>query len=131
VRTCAGIKANGERCSNRAAGGSEWCSAHDPARKEARHAAAVAGGKARHGGGRGEVSALKKRLREIAERVILDPDDPRYLHPKAGAVYGQLVNVQLRAVEVSRKIEEQEDLLARLEALEVLEEQQDGSRRAG
>ncbi len=41
-----------------------------------------------------------------------------YVLPGVGAVANQLVNTRLRAVEVERKIREQDELLERIERLE-------------
>jgi hypothetical protein len=53
------------------------------------------------------------------------------LDRSAAAVAGQLLNVKLRAIEQERKQREQEDLEARIEALESAQEAQRGAKTWG
>jgi hypothetical protein len=122
VAQCGAIKADGGRCKNLAAKGSEWCSSHDPAYAERRKRAARKGGKSKGGGA--ELVELKKHLSTLASAVLSGSVDRA-----DAAVVGQLFNVKLRAIEQERKLREIEDLEHRLEELE--ESLADQSQRRG
>ena len=95
---CAGIKGDGERCRGIAATGSDYCPAHDPSRKEARHRAASKAAKSKRGKGvTDELYDQTQKLYEGLERGEIDP--------KVGAVLVQTVNAQTRIVELHRRIE--------------------------
>ncbi len=128
---CAAITRAGGRCRLEATRGS-YCYSHSPetAAERARHASR--GGKA-GGNGRAGVSELvgiKALLSELTERV-LGGEGVEPLETGRAAVANQLINTRLRAVEVERKIREQEDLEARLEALEGALERRKGENRRG
>jgi len=105
--------------------GAEWCYSHDPERAEERRRNASKGGKR---GGRGRPAAdltdLKRQLQELTDDALAGK-----VERGVAAVCAQLLNVKLRAVEVERKIREQEELEARLGALEAALERQKGPRR--
>jgi hypothetical protein len=128
VARCAAIKTNGERCKNRAATGSEWCSSHDPARAEARREAARKAGRARHAPKASrEVEVVKNRLGDLTDDVLAG----RVLRARA-AVAGQLLNTWLRAAEIQRRWLEADELTARVEQLEaMLTERERLERQAG
>jgi hypothetical protein len=63
---CAGIKADGEPCGGIAKAGSDWCPAHDPARRQARRRAASKTARNKRGG---ELQVLKKRVRELYREI--------------------------------------------------------------
>ena len=107
---CSAIKANGERCKVLAAGGSQWCAFHDPARDQARRRAASKGGRSK---GSARVQELHERLEELARSVIAGE-----LQTGRGAVAIQAMNAQIRLLDYERKAMELEDLLERLERLE-------------
>lgn len=111
---CRAIKANGERCGGRAIPGSEWCWNHDPTHAEARRRNASKGGKR---GGRGrppeETKAVKKLMDDLTERALGGDLPPPVVHAVVA-----LQNIKLRALEQERKVVELEDVLARLDALE-------------
>ena len=69
-----------------------------------------------------EVKAIKDSLSELAEDVL----EGRITHGDA-AVVNQLLNTRLRAIELERRIREQDEVLERIEALEA----QRGTRRWG
>ena len=120
MRGCSAIKANGERCKGIAATGSDYCPAHDPARAEARIRAASKAAKSRLKTAPETTSILviKDRLKDLYSAVL----DGR-VDRSAAAVANQIANTQLRAVELERRIREQDDLEARLDELEgMLEE---------
>src|SRR5919202_4223681 len=95
---CAGIKGDGERCRGIAATNSDYCSAHDPSRKEARHRAASKAAKSKSGKGvTEEFYDQTRKLYKGLERGEIDP--------KVGAVLVQAVNAQTRIVELHRRIE--------------------------
>ncbi len=120
---CSGIKADGGRCRAQAMRNSQYCIGHDPDQAEARRRRASKGGKR---GGRGrpqaELANIKARLSDLADGVIEGRQDRQ-----DAAVVGQLLNTVIRAVSVELKAREQEELVARLEALE--EQLERGARR--
>ncbi len=124
---CARIKDNGERCKANATPGAEWCYSHDPERAEERRLNASKGGK-RGGRGRssGEIVGIKTLLSDLADKVL----DGK-LETGRAAVANQLINTRLRAVEVERKIREQEEFEERLAALEWAGEDRRGGKRWG
>jgi len=117
---CIGVKPNGELCRCVAARGSDFCPAHDPARKEARHRNASKAARSKPGR---EIKDLKVQLESLANDVLNES-----VEPKVGVVVNQILNSRLRAVELERKIREQDELERRLEVMaEVLERQKGGS----
>ncbi len=113
---CAAIKVDGLRCKARAIRGSEWCYGHDPDRSVERQRNASKGGR-RGGRGRGsscgELTAIKERLASLYE----DLRDGK-VEPKVGAVASQIANVQIRALEVERKLKETQEFEQRITELE-------------
>jgi hypothetical protein len=111
---CAGIRADGGRCAAQAIRDSQWCFSHHPDLAEERRRSASRGGK-RGGRGRGggEIADLKKRLEDLAADVLSGA-----LETSRGAVVNQILNTRLRAVELERKIREQEVIEERIAALE-------------
>lgn len=124
---CSGIRADGGRCRAQAMRNSEWCIGHDPHQAEARRRRASKGGKR---GGRGrpqvEVNAVKTQLQDLVEGVLGGK-----IERADAAVVGQVLNVYLRAVSVELQVREQMDLTARLEELENLLAQRDGTQSRG
>ncbi len=117
---CTASKRDGTPCTLPATGPHGLCWAHDPANADARRRGASRGGKGK--GNRGELTAIKRRLAELAEGVIrgeVDRGD--------AAVFAQLHNVILRAIATELRIREVEDIRERLEALEDLQRQRDRS----
>jgi hypothetical protein len=111
---CSGITASGDQCALAATPGNAYCYGHDPARAAERKANASKAARAKHGPT--ELAEIKGELRDLI-RAILDGQIKREI--ATPAVMG--FNTLLRAVEIERKIEEQEELLTRLEALEEAE----------
>jgi hypothetical protein len=111
---CAGIKADGGRCGAQAMRNSQWCINHDPDKAEARRRRASKGGKR---GGRGrpsvELARLQARFEDLAEKVLSGE-----VERGVGAVAGQLLNGARACVRDALAAREQEELVARLEALE-------------
>jgi hypothetical protein len=117
---CSAITKGGDRCKLEATTGS-YCWSHAPETAEARRQRGRRGGKAR---GTGELSAIKREIRT----VITDALGGQVERGIAAVVF-QGYNALLKAVEVERKIREQEELEARLEALEQAQEGQTGGSR--
>jgi len=90
--------------------GSDYCPAHDPARQEARRAAASKAARSKPGG---EISALKEQLKKLADDVLAGR-----VGPKAGAVVAQAANVYARLIQLEIKVKELDEFEARLAALE-------------
>ena len=128
---CTGITRDGERCRGIAIDGLGYCYAHDPDRAEERRRNAHKGGKR---GGRGrpsvELARLQARFEELAEKVLSGE-----VERGIGAVVGQLLNGARACVRDGLAAREQEELVARLEALEEVMEtnarNNNGSRRWG
>jgi hypothetical protein len=92
---CTAIKADGERCRGIAKAGSNWCPAHDPARRAARRL--IASHAARSKGG-DELRALKERVRELYRTIQAGEVDP-----KSGAVLTQIANTEARIVDLEHR----------------------------
>lgn len=111
---CSGITQAGTACKGIPIAGSQWCHAHHPARSDERRRHGSKGGKR---GGRGrptsELARLGARFEELADKV-LDGSVER----AEGAVAGQLLNGARACVRDALSAREQEELVARLEALE-------------
>jgi hypothetical protein len=124
MRTCSGIKANGERCRAQPMRNSEYCLNHDPSRAEENRRRSSKGGKR---GGRGrpttELMRLQERFEELSEQVIAGEVDS-----KVGAVAGQLLNGARACIRDLLAAREQEELVERLEALEEAMERQRAKR---
>ncbi len=127
---CAARKANGERCKVVAIPDAEWCWSHHPDYEEQRRRRASKGGKR---GGRGrpsvELVRLQTRFEDLAEKVLSGEVDRG-----VGAVVGQLLNGARACVRDGLAAREQEELVARLEALEAALEhnkEKPGGRRWG
>ena len=95
---CAGIKGDGERCRGIAATNSDYCPAHDPSRKEARHRAASKAAKSKRG--KGVLDGLYEQTRKLYEGL-----ERGEIEPKVGAVLVQAMNTQTRIAELQRRIE--------------------------
>jgi len=119
MRGCSAIKANGERCKGIAATGSDYCPAHDPARADARTRAASKAAKSRSATVTEiDITTIKEALKYLYDAVL-----EGRVERSAAAVASQIVNTQLRAVELERRIREQENLEDRLDDLEGLLEE--------
>jgi len=115
---CIGVKPNGELCRCVAARGSDFCPAHDPARKEARHRNASKAARSKPGR---EIKDLKLQLESLAKDVL-----KKSVEPKVGAVVNQILNTRARLIEVDRKLRETEELARELEELRELVERDAG-----
>jgi hypothetical protein len=119
MRGCSAIKANGERCRGIAATGSDYCPAHDPARADARIKAASKAAKSRSAAvTETDITIIKHALKDLYEAGL-----EGRVERSAAAVASQIANTQLHAVELERRIREQENLENRLDDLEGLLEE--------
>jgi hypothetical protein len=121
---CIGVKPDGGLCQGIAARDSDYCPAHDPARKEARKRSAS------------KAARAKKPAREVADVKLEVADLIRQVRSgemeRADAIAcGQLYNVVLRAVSVGLQVREQEELQERIERLEGLLEDRNRSEASG
>jgi hypothetical protein len=114
MSVCSSIRADGGRCKAQAMRYSAFCIGHDPDQAEARRRRASKGGKR---GGRGrpsvELTRLQGRFEELADKVLSGE-----VERGVGAVVGQLLNGARACVRDGLAAREQEELVARLEALE-------------
>ena len=124
---CSAITRSGERCRGVAIDSSGLCYAHHPDHAEDRRRAARKGG---HRGGRGrptsELARLASRFEDLADKVLSGE-----VERGVGAVAGQLLNGARACVRDGLTAREQEELVARLEALEDALEHRGGAKRWG
>src|ERR671912_1157829 len=128
MSVCSGIRADGGRCKAQAMRNSEWCINHAREQAEVRRRRASEGGKR---GGRGppsvELARLQGRFEELADKVLSGE-----VERGVGAVVGQLLNGARACVRDGLAAREQEELVARLEALEeALENNAKGGEKGG
>ena len=111
---CTAITRGGGRCKGVAIDGSGLCCSHHPDHEQDRRRAARKGGKR---GGRGrptsELARLGVRFEELADKVLSGE-----VERAAGAVAGQLLNGARACVRDGLAAREQEELEARIAALE-------------
>lgn len=106
---CIGVKPNGALCKGVATRDSDYCPAHDPARKEARRRNASKAARSKPGK---EIKDLKGQLEDLAADVLAGETEP-----KVGAVVNQILNTRTRLLETERKIRETEELAREVEEL--------------
>jgi hypothetical protein len=111
---CSGITQAGTACKGIPIEGSEYCYVHHPDYTEERKRHGARGGKR---GGRGrpsvELARLQARFEDLAEKVLAGD-----IERGIGAVAGQLLNGARACMRDGLAAREQEELVARLEALE-------------
>lgn len=107
---CRADKANGERCRGTAVASHGYCWAHAPenAERRSRQASRAASAKPNK-----EIRSLKAELSSLTEQVLAGE-----IETSKVAVANQLINTRLRAMEIERKVREQEELEERLAQLE-------------
>jgi hypothetical protein len=117
---CTATKDDGTACERIVSASQKFCFAHDPstAEQRSRNASKAARSKPTR-----ELTAVKERLRKLAEQVLSGEVDE-----EPASVAARVYGVYLRAVEQERKVREQEEILERIEALEA-KERQGGQRR--
>jgi hypothetical protein len=124
---CAGKKGDGTPCERIVGSSHEYCYAHDPAYAEDRKRAAskAARSPATSRSSR-EIRQIKGRLEDLYG-AVLEGSVTR----QAAAVANQIANSQLRAIELERRVHEQDELEGRLDQLDdLLEEAQRTTRHA-
>ncbi len=107
---CPAITRSGKRCTLSVEGASGFCHLHDPARAGERKRNASRAGRSRPAGELGEVRDLLKAV----TTMILNGE----IETAPAAVLNQVLNTRVRLIEVTRRVQEQEELLARLSELE-------------
>ena len=110
LSVCPGITRRGSRCTQTVEGAQTYCHHHDPERARERSRSASRAAKAKS-------NPLARSLHRQLEKLADDVATGR-LAPYKAAVIVQVVNARIRLVEVERRVQEQEDLLQRLENLE-------------
>ncbi len=120
MAVCRATKANGEPCTLPANGPQGLCWGHNPANCEKRRKMASRAARSKPSK---ELARIKQRLSDLASDV-LDGSVERGV----AAVASQVLNVYLRAIELERKVKEQEEILERIESLEQSAEAKGGSR---
>ena len=124
---CAGQKGDGTPCERIVGSLQEYCYAHDPAFAEDRKrtASKAARSPATSRSSR-EIRQIKGRLEDLYGAVL----EGRVTR-QAAAVANQIANTQLRAIELERRVHEQDELEGRLDQLDdLLEEAQRTTRHA-
>jgi hypothetical protein len=133
---CPAITSKGEPCQGYVHPGKEFCPAHDPARAEARKAAASKAGRVRT---HVEFKEVKAQLRQLADDVLVGRQnraDAAVVSQVLG-VWAKVAEAEVRLrqleeaqlVETQLRVREQEELTKRLEELEDLLAEKNGGRR--
>jgi hypothetical protein len=116
---CAGKKGDGTPCERIVSASHEYCYAHDPVyaedRKSAASKAARSPAKSRS---TTEIREIKGRIKDLYAAVLEGRAERA-----AAAVANQIANTQLRAIELERRVREQDELEERLDELEGLLEE--------
>jgi hypothetical protein len=124
---CAGKKGDGSPCERIVSALHEYCYAHDPAYAEERRKAASKAAKSpARSRSTTEIREIKGRLKDLYTEVLEGRAERA-----AAAVANQIANTQLRAIELERRVREQDELEERLDELEgLLEEAESTTRHA-
>ena len=121
---CAGKKGDGTPCQRIVGSSQLYCYAHDPSyaddRKKAASKAARSPARSRS---TTEIREIKGRLKDLYTAVLEGRAERA-----AAAVANQIANTQIRAIELERRVREQEELEERLDELEDLLEEAERSR---
>jgi hypothetical protein len=121
---CAGKKGDGTPCERIVSASHEYCYAHDPVYAEDRKSAASKAAKSpARSRSNTEIREIKGRLKDLYAAVLEGRAERA-----AAAVANQIANTQLRAIELERRVREQEELEGRLDELEDLLEEAERSR---
>jgi hypothetical protein len=122
---CAGQKGDGTPCERIVSASHEYCYAHDPVYAEDRKSAASKAAKSpTRSRSNTEVREIKGRLNDLYAAVL-----EGRVERAAAAVANQIANTQLRAIELERRVREQDELEERLDELEGLLEEAERSTR--
>jgi hypothetical protein len=127
VAKCHAITAKGEPCRGLVQPGNDYCPAHDPTRAEARKRSASKAGRSRAGS---ELHMLKQKLIQLGDDVM-EGSALRGDAAVAAQCYGVAIKAveaevkvrelqESRLVETQLKVEEQRELLGRMEEVERL-----------
>jgi hypothetical protein len=112
MNRCPGTKRDNSPCTVTLEPPQTYCWWHDPANAEARKQAAIRGGK-RGGRPSVELARLATHFEELADKVLSGE-----IERGRGAVAGQLLNGARACTRDSLAAREQEELVARMEAIE-------------
>jgi hypothetical protein len=113
---CAGKKGDGSPCERIVGSSREYCYAHDPAFAEDRKKAAAKAAKSpAKGRSNTEIREIKGQLRYLYAAVL-----EGVVGRQDAAVANQIANTQLRAIELERRVREQDELEERVDELEDL-----------
>ena len=122
---CAGQKSDGTPCERIVGSSQQYCYAHDPAFAEDRkRAASKAARSPAKGRSTSEIRQIKGRLEDLYTAVLEGRAERA-----AAAVANQIANTQLRAIELERRVREQDELEGRLDEVEDLLEEAERSKR--
>jgi hypothetical protein len=122
---CAGKKGDGTPCERIVGSSQQYCYAHDPAFAEDRkRAASKAARSPAKGRSTSEIRQIKGRLEDLYTAVLEGQAERA-----AAAVANQIANTQLRAIELERRVREQDELEGRLDEVEDLLEEAERSKR--
>jgi hypothetical protein len=121
---CAGKKGDGSPCERIVSASQTFCYAHDPSYAEDRKRAASKAAKSpARSRSNSEIREIKGRLKDLYSAVLEGRAERA-----AAAVGNQILNTQLRAIELERRVREQDELEERLDELEGLLEEAERSR---
>lgn len=120
---CRAEKPSGEQCKGSAVGQHGYCWAHAPENAERRSRQASRAARAKPNR---EIKDLKAELQSLTTQVLAGEVETSKV-----AVANQLINTRLRAVEVERKVKEQDELEERLAQLEEAADNKKGGRSWG
>jgi hypothetical protein len=116
---CAGKKGDGTPCERIVSSSQEYCYAHDPAFAEDRKRAASKAAKSpARSRSTSEIREIKERLKDLYAAVLEGRAERA-----AAAVANQIANTQLRAIELERRVREQDELEGHFDELEELLEE--------
>ena len=118
---CIGVKPNGDLCRCVASRGNDYCTAHDPARKDARSRNASKAARSKPGR---EMKDLKAQLEDLSNDVLAAT-----IEPKVGAVVNQILNTRVRVIEAERRWRETGELEAQVEELREMVSRDSEARR--
>jgi hypothetical protein len=124
---CAGKKGDGSPCERIVGSSQRFCYSHDPAFAEDRKKAAAKAAKSpAKGRSNTEIREIKGQLRHLYAAVL-----EGVVGRQDAAVANQIANTQLRALELERRVREQDGLEERVDELEdLLEEAERTTRHA-
>src|SRR5215213_6876248 len=117
---CSHTYADSSQCRRIVSAEQMYCYSHDPLRAGERRRNAARGGKAKASGEVGRVKARLQTLADMVEEGQMDRGD--------AAVISQIWGTYLRAISTEMKVQEQRELIERLDALEEIAKAESGGR---